>query len=847
VRACLAVFFVGCTILFSVFAYYYVQYQKIVDERMSRPVFRTTAQIYGRPKVVETGDKTTAEQIAVALRRAGYSDSGTKEAQSRAGAFRVRGTAITVEPGPESYHSSDPATLQFAGGKLEKIKDSAGHELDAYELEPILLTSLSASGERSKQRVVTYDDIPKVLVDAVTSIEDRRFFEHSGINYYRFFESAWTNLRSGHYSQGGSTITMQVARAFFLTPDKRIKRKLKEMLIALELEQRFSKKQIFALYANEVDMGQRGSFTIRGLAEASRAYFNKDMKDVTLPEAALLAGLIQRPSYLSPYRHAERAQERRNLVLESMVETGAITRAQADAAKATPLKLAPMNVEASDAPYFVDLLKDTLNEHYNENELNAHEYRIYSTIDPDLQVAAATAVENGMKNVDEMVRKQRTRKVRIPNSKPAKYETKVLPGPEAQVAMVVLDPHTGEILALVGGRNYGTSQLDHAVRPRPTGSSFKPFVYAAAVNTAVTGAPTVFTEISQVDDSQGSFAFGDQIYEPRNYKDEYHGPVPARYALAMSLNNATVRLAEQVGYDNVAALAKAAGINSVKPTPAMALGSYEASPLDIAQAYTVFANGGVRVSANVLRSLRDAQGNVLEEPNVQMRQVLDPRVAYVITNMMEGVLNYGLGFTVRRLGFTAPAAGKTGSSHDAWFAGYTSNLLCVVWLGFDDYTNMGNITGGIAAAPIWADFMKRATALPRYSNLQPFTPPTGVVVLKLDKVTNRLATASCPDDYYAAFIAGTEPKDTCDGGGILTRLGNIFTGGDHGNPGNVVPPPQPGAGTTSTVSNQPATQAPNQTQNQSDDKKKKGFWGKVFGAFKSDEQKNDNKQQPNPR
>ncbi len=325
VRAGVGVFlfiFIGCL---SVFSYYYIRYQKIVDEKMRGQIFRTSAQIYGRARVLEPGDKVSEDQIVLTLRRAGYSDQASKDPRSRVGSFRLRGADLTVEPGPESYHTTDPAVLHFGGGKLTRVTDNSGHELDAYELEPQLLTSLSG-GERAKQRVVTYDEIPKVLVDAVTSIEDRRFFEHNGINYYRFVESAWANLRSGHYSQGGSTITMQVSRMFFLTPDKAIKRKLTEMLIAMELEQRFSKQQIFALYANEVPMGQRGSFAIRGLAEASRSYFNKDLKELTLPEAALLAGLIQRPSSLSPYRHPERALDRRNLVLEAMVETGAITR-----------------------------------------------------------------------------------------------------------------------------------------------------------------------------------------------------------------------------------------------------------------------------------------------------------------------------------------------------------------------------------------------------------------------------------------------------------------------------------------------------------------------------------------
>jgi penicillin-binding protein 1B len=314
-----------------------------------------------------------------------------------------------------------------------------------------------------------------------------------------------------------------------------------------------------------------------------------------------------------------------------MVETHSITEEEAEKAKATPLKLAPPNVEASDAPYFVDLVRDTLITKLNEREVNDQSYRIYTTVDPDLQKAAADAVETGMKLVDDQVTKRRTKKIKIGKNK---YETKVEPGPTPQVALVALNPHTGEILALVGGRNYAFSQLNHAMAKRPTGSIFKPFVYAAAMNTALDGSNPVFTPASIVDDQPSTFVYGDQIYEPRNYKEEYHGPVTARYALAMSLNNATVKLAEEVGYEKVANLAKAAGISTVKATPAMALGAYDATPIDMAAAYTVFANAGLRLSPVMINSVRNSEGDVVMDFKPDQQQILDPRVAAVTTNLM---------------------------------------------------------------------------------------------------------------------------------------------------------------------------------------------------------------------
>jgi penicillin-binding protein 1B len=818
-RAALIGFVVLAASFVVVFSYFYVKYDRIITHRFSGPVFANAAKIYATPPTVSVGEKTELKAIAAELRHAGYSD---KSGESKMGSYHITGNTIEVQPGPGSYHNPEPAVIRVSDGKVESISGN-GSQLDAYELEPEMITSLFEGDQRSKRQVVHYDEIPKVMVDAVLAIEDRRFFEHSGVNFVRMFGavagdvSRRLGLSHQRYEEGGSTVTMQLSRGFFLTPEKTVKRKLTEMLISEELEQKFTKQQIFEFYANWVPLGQRGSFAISGFAEASRTYFNKDLKDITLPEAALLAGIIQGPSYLSPYRHPERATERRNVVLDSMVETHAITREQADKAKATPLKLAPPNVEANDAPYFVDLVRDTVIGKLPEREMNDQAYRIYTTLDPDLQRAAAQAVENGIKLVDDQVNKRRTKRVKVGKGK---YETHVEPGPDAQVALIVLDPHTGEVLALVGGRNYGFSQLNHAVAKRPTGSIFKPFVYAAAMNTALDGSTPVLTPASIVPDQPSTFAYGDQIYEPRNYKEEYHGDVTARYALAMSLNNATVKLAEEVGYDKVADLARSAGITSVKATPAMALGAYDATPLDMAAAYTVFSNNGVRVSPTMVKSVRTAEGDPVMNFTPETHQVLDPRVAYVMTDMMEGVINNGLGFSaVRVRGFQQPAAGKTGSSHDGWFAGYTSNLLCIVWVGFDDYSDL-HLSGAQTAAPIWTEFMKKAAALPRYSDMKSFSQPSGVVDVQLDKVTNLLATPSCPQTYTSAFIVGTEPTSTCDQStGVKGVLSRIFGLGNQ-----QAEPPQNG---------------------QNVEQKKKGLFGKFAGIFKDDKPSNNVPKPPN--
>ncbi|MBV9436175.1 MAG: transglycosylase domain-containing protein, partial [Acidobacteria bacterium] len=665
----------------------------------------------------------------------------------------------------------------------------------------------------------------------------------------RFLEAAIIDLR-GKHPQGGSTLTMQVARMFFLSPERTIKRKLTEMLIAVELEQRLSKKQIFELYVNQAPMGMRGSFSIRGFGEGAQAYFGKDIGSLTLPEAALLAGIVNGPTYYSPYRHPDRAVERRNLVLRAMAENGAITDAQADAAKATPLKLAPPNVEASDAPYFVDMVRESLLSQYKETDLNENGYRIYTTLDPALQRAAADSIDEGMKLVDDLVRKQRTKKVKEGKGKNAKTVTTIRPGPEAQVALVCIDPHTGAVLALVGGRNYGMSQLNHALASRPTGSIFKPFVFATAVNTALAGAQPIFTPATIVEDEPTVFQYEDKVYAPKNFGDEYFGPVSASFALAHSLNNATVKVAEMVGYDKVAALARTAGIKSVRATPAMAIGSYDATPMEMAGAYTVFANSGTRISPIFVNSVRDAKGDVIQDFSTDTRQVLDPRVAYVMTTMMEGVLNYGTAAAVRgKDGFAAPAAGKTGTSHDGWFAGYTTNLLCIVWIGYDDYSDL-RMEGAHTAAPIWAEFMKKAVALPQYKDgVKPFTPPAGVVEVKLDKTTNYIATPVCPNDYEAAFIAGTEPSQTCDmtAGDQKNFFQKLFGAGPKPTPPVAVSNPgqQVAAQTPPAAGTQPAGQPAQPAGTAADDKKKKGFFGKIFGAIKGDN-KDQNPPQSSP-
>ena len=758
---------VAATVL-TVGGYYYVKYQHIVDERLKQPLFKNTAKIYAEPREVRPGQKLPVRLIAEELRQAGYTQRGGAGKDSPLGTYQESDGGITVYPGPQSYHAQDSATIHVSDGVVDSITDDHNQALASYELEPVLITGLSEDANRTKRRLITYDEIPQNLVQAVLAIEDRRFFEHSGVNYFRLAEAVLRDVTTGQKQQGGSTLTMQLARGFFLSPEKRIKRKIIEIVITFQLEHRFSKKQIFEMYANQINLGQRGSYSINGFGEAAQAYFGKDVRQLDLAECALLAGMIQRPNYFSPFRHPDRAIERRNLVLDTMVEIGAITKQQAEHAQAEPLHLSTSSVDASEAPYFVDLVHDQLLQKIGERNADLEGLRIYTTLDPDLQRLATAAVDSTIHVVDEQVEKLHARRSKAASLKAAKGAPAppVAPITYPQVALVALNPHTGQVLALVGGRSYGSSQLNHAVAHRPTGSIFKPFVYAAAFQTAVEGTPLpgqekLFSPVTMLNDQQTTYEVGDKEYTPRNFEGTYHDQVTARYALQWSLNNATIGLASLVGFDRVAALARDAGIKSARGTPAMAIGAYDATPLDMAGAYTVFANGGVHLDPWMLASVRTASGDVMTDYTPNARQVLDPRVAYLTTNMMEAVLNGGTAGRVRTTyGFTAPAAGKTGTSHDAWFAGFTSNLLCIVWVGNDDYTDI-KLEGAHAAEPIWAEFMKRAVQLPQYSDTKEFAAPAGVDLVNLDKISNLLPDGACPNTYTAAFLEGTEPTNTC--------------------------------------------------------------------------------------
>jgi penicillin-binding protein 1B len=842
---------IGLTILGTVFAlfliaggvftYYYVKYSRMIDARLSGPVLQNTTQIFSAPEHISAGEAWGPEDLTAYLTRVGYRPLQDENA---IGQFTVQQNTVDIRPSKLSYFGGNNAlAVQFRGKSIRSIKPlGGGTELDSAEIEPELITNLFDSA-REKRRPVRYEDLPVTLVDAILSAEDKRFFEHGGFDFIRIAGAAWADLRhtSQHY-QGASTITMQVARTFFLSTDRNWRRKLSEAMISIELEQRFNKQQIFELYANEVYLGNRGSFGIRGFSQASVAYFGKDLRQLTLAECAYLAGIIRAPNYYSSAdRHPERGMQSRDRVLTQMLDNKYINEGDLQEAKRAPLKIIRTSISGSEAPYFVDMVKDHLLDKYSENELLSENFRVYTTLDPALQRAAAAAVDAGMKNVDLLLAKK-YEKWRKELAKKGSTE----PVPQPQVALIALDPRTGEIKAVIGGRDYGLSQLNHALARRQPGSVFKPFVYAAAFDNAVDNVQPIVTPATTIDDEPTTFEFDGKEYTPNNYGERFMGRVTVRDALTNSLNVATVKVAELIGYGRVVQVARKMGLGTnIQPTPAVALGAYEMTPVDVAAGYTTFATVGTRAEPQFLRIVVNADGTPLEKFSPQTHLALDPRVAFLVDSLLKDVMNRGTAAGVRARGFTLPAAGKTGTSRDGWFAGFTSNLLCVIWIGFDDNRDLG-ITGGVVAAPIWADFMTRATSLAQYRDVKDFAMPDGIQSVLIDPDTLQLATPNCPTTREEVYVAGSAPTVYCEvhgGHNLLSSAGSVLSRVFGGEP----KAPQVDANGQPVTSYDP-NRPPNATgQGPADPsaEKKKGPLQKIFGIF-GGKKKEPDKAKPKP-
>jgi penicillin-binding protein 1B len=621
---------------------------------------------------------------------------------------------------------------------IERLGD--GIRLKAIRIEPELITSILDDVMESRDPI-PLDEVPQVLIDAVIAVEDRDFRRHEGISIRGILRAAVTNVRSGGVRAGGSTLTQQLVKNLFLSHERTWSRKAREILMAVILDARYTKDEILEAYLNEIYLGQNGAVQLVGVEEASRAYFGKRASNLDLGEAAMLAGMIRSPNTYSPLKYPERARERRDLALRLMREQNLVTEEAFVAAmnKAIPVNRYPRDINS--APYFVDLVLRQLRETYPDTQLTSEGLRIYTTLDTVMQRSAEKALVEGIEDLKKNY--AHLRKADVP----------------LEGVVVTIEPGTGYVKALVGGTSYRRSQFNRAVQARrQPGSLFKPFVYAAAMDPA---RPEPLTAATILEDTPIEVRTAKDVWAPQNYDGEFHGPLPAREALAKSYNIPAVRAVQSAGVKNVIDLASSVGIASkLQPYPSIALGSFEVTPLEIAYAYSVFANGGVKAEPVSILAVVNADGTLRENREVRMKRVLPANLAFVVNDILLDALRYGTAQRSGRAGFRDRYAGKTGTTNnyrDSWFVAYTPRILSLVWIGYDDNrsTRLGGSNG---AQPIW---IRHQAAISGMIPAAEFRRPAGVVTRQIDPETGMLAAPGCTVTVNESFIEGTQPTILC--------------------------------------------------------------------------------------
>lgn len=604
-----------------------------------------------------------------------------------------------------------------------------------------------------KRRPVRLDAIPEALREGILLVEDRRFYSHWGIDVARVPGLAWWMLRHPGRLKGTSTITQQLARSIFLTFERTVTRKLREAVLALEIERRFSKDEILEMYLNQVWLGG----PVYGVESAAERYFGKRVADLSIAEAATIAAMVANPGWYSPYRHQERLVTRRNFFLGKLHDHDVITPDQFKQARAESLMVLPLRDGRNEAPYFIEEIRRHLMDSYGPDFVYRSGAAVHTTLDLDIQRIANQALESRLARLEEGYRLRHSK---------AWYDSvadsDTAPGLPAylQGALVVMDVPTGEILALIGGREYRHSEWNRATQAaRQTGSVFKPFVWCAALDNGYTVADIV------VDSTVEIKIRGQPPYRPRNYDLKMLGPVSMRRALALSRNLVAVRLAEKLGPQLIARYANLCGVSQkLPPVYSLALGSAEVPVIEMTAAFNTFANQGRRVKPALIRTVRDHRGLLVEERQTEIQPVLARETAYLMTSMMESVVNEGTATIIRNLGYSGPAAGKTGTTDDysdAWYVGYTPALTCGVWVGYDrKRTIYRGATGGGVAAPIWAELMKGIRA----DTLAPgrFEVPPEIVTTPVCEQSGMLATPRCPRVRYEVFNRTAQPAQACD-------------------------------------------------------------------------------------
>lgn len=756
---------------------------RIVVGRFEGRRFSVPSKVFSAPTILYPGLDWKLIELPETLERLGYRERNTPGALAP-GRYRWdRGQLQVHLRAFEHPTRAEPArsvAIRLNGNQIDSIHEvSPSRELGAVLLEPQLVGAYYGL-DREQRDLVRLDDLPRHLSDAVLAVEDQRFESHHGVDLRRIAGAFVANLRAGRIRQGASTLTQQLVKNFFLTPEQTLQRKFTEAVMALLVEARYDKEAILETYLNEIYLGQRGSTEIHGVGEAASFYFGKRAGELTIAESALLAAIVQSPNRISPHRHRERARVRRNLVLQLMHEQGRLTRAEYEEAVASPIRVAVVTPEVGESRYFLDVLRRQLPEVYDQDLLAVEGLEIFSTLDPRMQRAGVRALLRGLERIE------------LEHPDPESED----PGKRLQGCLISMRPQTGEVLALVGGRNYGLSQFDRCTQARrQAGSVFKPFAYVAALE-QLGSQPPAITLATLLDDSPLALDINGGVWEPRNYDHEFRGPVAARYALEHSLNIPVIRLGLEIGSDRILDMARRLGVSSDLPRVAsLPLGTATVSPFEIARAYATIANGGTRPQPHTFEDVV-ARGETLERRKLRFERVLDEGVAYLAISLLEGVIDRGTGRRVRGMGFRGPVAGKTGTTddeHDLWFVGFTPELVTLVWVGYDEPRTIG-VQSSRGALPIWVDFM---TAVVGKHVRGAFLPPPSVRELEIHPETGAVALAGCPKRVTELFLRGTEPTRLC------TRQG-----------ASIEPSNLPGDG---------------RQRDQRRPRRERGFWARIFG------------------
>jgi penicillin-binding protein 1B len=705
------------------------------------------SRIYSDITVFEPGAPGSADRLTAKLERLFYqAEPGVPETP---GHYRRSGETIEVYTRDFQYPGREfrgyLARVEFAGNTVRSVQDDQGNSLAALVVEPERLGAVF--GEEYEDRtLVRLKDAPRSLLDAILVTEDRDFHRHSGVSIKRTFGAVFATLKGGAV-QGGSTLTQQLVKNLYLTPERTLRRKAAEAAIAILLDARYSKDEILEAYLNEIYLGQRGSIAIKGVGEASRFYFGKQVGDLDLAESATIAGMIKAPNAFSPFRSPKRTRERRDLVLGVMLEQGKIDREAMEAAAASPLVPRSRRVQKIIAPHFVDFVKAQLSEKYGE-KMRTESLQIYTTLDVDLQQAGQRAVTEGLAQLEK-----RYRRLAVAARRAA-----------LQGALIQLEPQTGAVKVLVGGRDYRLSQFNRVTQAhRQPGSLFKPFVALAAfvrrdLVPAVT--PATILNDSPITVEWGRHRESEQ-WTPRNYDGGYRGPMSVRRAVELSINIPTVRAALAADLTTVLAASRAAGISSrLQPYPSVALGAFEISPMEIASAYAVLANGGVRIEPNAIVGVLTSDGQILDRRETPLKQVLPADAVFLVNSILRGAVDRGTAGGARGGGIRGVLAGKTGTTNDgrdAWFVGFSPRFVATIWVGYDDNRGL-NLSGSQAAVPIFADFSR---SLPPYLFSESFPVPSDIVTADIDPDTGYLFTPGCPRKMTEVFISGTAPTELC--------------------------------------------------------------------------------------